>query len=1196
MRKLQSLNEAVQFNSSFKTAVNLYLSLNKKEKVLNYIPTKSSLQFIDEYLNAVIENREQATLLVGPYGKGKSHLLLVLLAILSLERDKENTKTVKEICRKFKQVEDIGARVAEKIDLIWNKKGKFLPVIINDSKGDLDQAFLMALNDALKRNHLMDVAPETYFSIAIERLDDWEKNYPDTYAKFKKEAKSYNRTIEDIRSGLSLYSRDDLKVFSDIYPKVTAGSLFNPLAVSDVLPLYKGISEKLVEEYGYSGIYIVFDEFTKYIESQDGKASGNNMKLLQSMCELATDSEQAQVFFTMVAHKSIKEYGNHLSIETINSFTGIEGRLIEKFFITSSKNNYELIKSAIIKDEELMEAIPGYDRLLGKTALEKYYVLPAFKTVFDKKAFDNIVLKGCYPMNPVAAYLLLNISEKVAQNERTLFTFISNDEPHSMARFVAEHEKDDPWTIGADLIYDYFSSLFKKDVNNEFVHSIWLSADYALKKAETDNQKRIIKALAIALIVNKDEEIPADEKYLPLSIGIDDGGQVIDELVQNEIIYKKASTNTYVFKTRAGSALKTEVKRQREIKGTNVNYSKALEDITGEHFIIPRRYNSDHMMTRYFRNEFMFADDFLSLNDSNAIVGDVNADGKVITLFSFTGIKQEDIKKHIANLASKKMLIVCPKKGIKIDKQLKDFEILQELRDNHSFTNSNEILNSELPLLEEDLVAEVEKVYQDIYLDDPDTRIFYFDGEKVKKCTTVEAGVNLICESLYYKSPRINNEIINRHTLSSAQTKKARATIIQAVLQNEAYDEKFYGGTNQEATLYRSLFIRTGLLGDSVEADPNLTEIIDRINAFVETCSDYKRSFSLLISDLVKEPYGMREAVIPVYLAHVLSNRKEDIVVYFEDTEMQMSQEIIVNICENPDDYSLFVSKVDLQKEKYIDSLNLLFEVEDNRNLTTNRIKNILICMQRWFRALPQVSRNVPYLEEYATNESSVQCMLEIRRQFQKIEINPYEILFVDIPEAFGTKGDYEKTFKLIDRSKTEFDDYFNWLEQKAVTGIFSVFDKRKKRDLYHVLKNWYENQSEQSKKGLFSSRITAFMSCIDKLNIYDDGETAKKIVKAVSDVYLEDWNEGAYEAFIQELDALKRDIESLKDDQDFGQMKLSFKGRNGDDIERLYDYVDESKGSVLRNILEDTLDEYSDLSVNERVSILLEMIEKIVR
>ena len=121
-------------------------------------------------------------------------------------------------------------------------------------------------------------------------------------------------------------------------------------------------------------------------------------------------------------------------------------------------------------------------------------------------------------------------------------------------------------------------------------------------------------------------------------------------------------------------------------------------------------------------------------------------------------------------------------------------------------------------------------------------------------------------------------------------------------------------------------------------------------------------------------------------------------------------------------------------------------------------------------------------------------------------------------------------------------------------------------------------------------------MSCIDKLNIYDDPETAHKIVKAVSDVYLEDWNEGAYESFVEELTAIKSDIESMKDGQELGQMKLSFTGRNGDEIERLYDFADESQGSILKNILEDALDEYSDLSVNDRVSILLELIEKIVR
>ena len=86
MERIDSLRDIIGFNSNFKTAINLYLSLNKPDKVLGYIPTKSSVSFIGEYAENVLENKEQATLLVGPYGKGKSHLLLVFLAALSLER------------------------------------------------------------------------------------------------------------------------------------------------------------------------------------------------------------------------------------------------------------------------------------------------------------------------------------------------------------------------------------------------------------------------------------------------------------------------------------------------------------------------------------------------------------------------------------------------------------------------------------------------------------------------------------------------------------------------------------------------------------------------------------------------------------------------------------------------------------------------------------------------------------------------------------------------------------------------------------------------------------------------------------------------------------------------------------------------------------------------------------------------------
>lgn len=1193
MAKLDSLKDIVKLNSSFKTAVNLYLSLNKPEKVLGYIPTKSSVTFLGDYLKAVLENKEQATLLVGPYGKGKSHLLLVLLAALSMERTETNGKVISELIKNVSNVDEVGQSVSEYIKKVWGNN-RFLPVLITDTTGDLNQAFLYGLNDALKRDGLIDLVPDTYYSIALDRIGDWEQNYFDTYAVFEREISKKGMSMSGLKADLRMYSKDALEIFREIYPKVTAGSEFNPMAVSDVLPLYKSTSEKLVEEYGYSGIYIVFDEFSKFIESQNGASTGANMKLLQDMCELATDSQSAKVFFTMVAHKSIKEYGKYLSQELINSFTGIEGRIIEKYFVTSSKNNYELIRNAIVKDETKLEDIPYFDKYLSEEKLRAYWSLPAFKSNFLENEFRNIIFRGCYPLNPIASYLLLNISEKVAQNERTLFTFISNDEPHSMARFVAEHTEDMDWSIGADLIYDYFSSLFKKEVDNEYVHNIWLSAEYALDKCGTDDQKKIIKALAIVLIVNKEDEIPATSKYLKLCVHTDDADQAINELKEREFIYKKGSTDTYIFKTRAGSELRAEIRRRGELRGDSVNYAKSLLDVTGKYYVVPRKYNTEKSMTRYFSNEFMHVDDFLSIDSADALLGEDTLDGKVITLFSFVGIKQELVNKHLLNLADKRLVVVCPKKGLRAQKQLKEYEIIREIRDDSSFTNNNEILKKELPLLLDDLSIELELLVSSVYEGDPESRVLYFDGEKIKnaKAGNEEIAVNECCSVLYPFAPEVNNEMVNRAIIGTAQTKKARLNIIQAILSHTDTSD-FYAGSNQEATVYRSLFTVTNIIeGDAKE---NIKRIIEEINNFVDSCCDQKVPLTYLVRKLTKEPYGMRVGLIPFYMAYVLANRREDIIVYFADKELQVTSEIVVNMCEQPEDYSVYVSKEDIQKEKYIAELNTLFQVGENRNLSSNRIKDIIICMQRWFRALPQATRNTMNLEQYVSNDSISRAIKAIKKAMQKVEYNPFEILFVDFPDAFGTNS-LEDTFVMLDECKTYFDDYFTWIEDQAIAAIYDIWDPKRKQELYHTLKEWYGKQSKRSKQGLYDGRTTNFMSCLEMLDVYSNQDVASKIVKAVTDVYIENWNTGSLEEFTDALANVKRDIESIRDEAASGELELTFIGRNGETISKLYSHADEGTGSVLRNIIEDALEEYDDLSVNDRVSILLEMIEKIIK
>ena len=364
------LGEYILVNDNFKNAINIYLNLNKTDKILSYIPTKSSVAILDDYINAVNSNREQATILIGPYGKGKSHLLLVLLAILTLERNAGNDEIIGQLLNK---VNNVDIKAVSDIKKVWNEKKPFLPVIISSSYNDLDQAFLVALNEAIKRANLTELIPDTFYSRALENIQSWKNEYKDTYDKFLLELSEKKWNIQDFKLALKECRKDALAIFKEIYPVLTSGSQFNPMINTDILPLFKNISEILYEEYDYCGIYIIFDEFSKFIESKDKTAAGNDMKLLQEICELAQESKNAQIFITMVAHKSIKEYGNYLSKDIINSFTGIEGRITEKFFVTSSKNNYELIQNAIIKNYKNEEDVPQISHFVNMSRAKKIH-------------------------------------------------------------------------------------------------------------------------------------------------------------------------------------------------------------------------------------------------------------------------------------------------------------------------------------------------------------------------------------------------------------------------------------------------------------------------------------------------------------------------------------------------------------------------------------------------------------------------------------------------------------------------------------------------------------------------------------------------------------------------------------------------------------------------------------------------------
>lgn len=225
---VNKLSQIVKLNGNFKNSINLYLNLNKKEKIESYIPTKSSLNILKRYVDSVKQNKNHSTLLIGSYGKGKSHLLLILLAIVSMERSKENDSIVNAFLEKIKPID---AEIYNAAKDLWKSKRRFLPIIISGSQNDVSRSFMIALNDALKREKLTNLMPDTFFSIAQETVVRWKAEYPAVYENYVKALKEKGVSAKEVENGLKVCNPELLEL--SLYYKMDGDN--NPLALKKLM-------------------------------------------------------------------------------------------------------------------------------------------------------------------------------------------------------------------------------------------------------------------------------------------------------------------------------------------------------------------------------------------------------------------------------------------------------------------------------------------------------------------------------------------------------------------------------------------------------------------------------------------------------------------------------------------------------------------------------------------------------------------------------------------------------------------------------------------------------------------------------------------------------------------------------------------------------------------------------------------------
>lgn len=159
------MSKMISVASGFQYSVNIAYDLHDDTKIENFIPTQAFLSLLDDVLESMNDkSNDRARVLVGAYGKGKSHIILTILSLLM----RKDIHVFDNIMPVIKTDHDL----YQKLMNYYDSKKKILPVVITGSNTSISQAFLLALKRTLDENDLKEIMPETNYKQLLQSLKD----------------------------------------------------------------------------------------------------------------------------------------------------------------------------------------------------------------------------------------------------------------------------------------------------------------------------------------------------------------------------------------------------------------------------------------------------------------------------------------------------------------------------------------------------------------------------------------------------------------------------------------------------------------------------------------------------------------------------------------------------------------------------------------------------------------------------------------------------------------------------------------------------------------------------------------------------------------------------------------------------------------------------------------------------------------
>ena len=959
------MNQAIPLKDFFKVrgrfcrSVNIVADAEDPDALVGYVVTpltRAVLRRIGEGLRP--GSRARAWSITGPYGTGKSACALFLSKALGHSHNED--------ARQMLRVADpdLYDEVCEQIPGL--SRGGFFMTLLVGSREPIAPAILCSLSSALRS--YTPTSPE-----ASDLVDSFDCLYRRSSQGDQVSVREFSEAIERAAS------------------------------------LVRALDSRVL------GLIVVIDELGKLLEHATLNPARSDVFFLQALAELAARSGDNPIGVLAILHQSFEHYAARLGFLQQQEWSKVQGRFEDIPFMEAPGQLLRLIG-------EVIQPSPGLDGLAEMVGAEAAQAVEMGLAPPELGRGEAVrLLERCAPLHPTVALVLGRLfRSRLAQNERSLFTFLTSGEPHGLQDYLAR----EIWTAAGqksfyrlDELYDYVVAALGSSLYIQTQGKRWAEVADTLERLPTDAtalDARLVKAIGMLGLLGDQRRLKASKRILVYALS-DNGGvsdadvdQAIERLVSWKICVYRRHNDTYALWQGSDIDLDEQFRKGLASLDRSASLAEMLETHAYLRPYVAKRHLHETGTLRYFVPWVVDATDL-----DEALSRSIEpADGAIVFVLGngdvAANVEIEEVVRASRRLdagRSNRLIFAIPTDTAGLRAALEELRAWEWVRRNTEKLPGDSIALEELNGRVLNAQGRVHELCSRYFERSSSfqTSHWVWAGEQLHfdRPGELSTAISRICDQVYHRAPRIHNELINRRTLSSAAA-AARRTLVERMLTESAAPRLGIIGFPPELSMYRSVLETTGLhrqagdhweFGPDPEHDPcNIKPLWQAIDEFLSTTEMGKRSISELFDILRRPPYGVKDGLLPIFLAAAILHWDQEVALYETGSFLpRINIAAFERLMKEPEKFAI-------QRYRLSGVRSYLFEqyaaLSPSASAFTSRATLV--------GAVRPLIDAVKQLPAYTTSTKTLSAESMAVRDVITRAKEPHRLLFVDLPRALG--------------------------------------------------------------------------------------------------------------------------------------------------------------------------------------------------